>query len=365
MANIYVRLPHYIASYLRNRNENTSVEVGTPIRIDYGDPWYVAFQQYAATNIRNEVNMSCLTELQWMSMRKGRAIAFDRGMVPDIPQKKKDQPLTISEVYALCGKPELIRYDDAGRMAPDSEYPEEYVAFQMPRLITRNGRELRTHADWYMADPSSFIREIRRHFKMVFARFVANDKYRAMAFEALMESPTPLSKSEINRKRQRSRMESIDRFMLRYDIRYGEKERFALKKILTRDIKSDAFALDSDANHAKWIADNTEETVELPTDSCTAREVMVLETGKTYPSLGALIRALGFTVDASKRSHLTHAIKSGTRFHGVHVVYNDVPEKEVKQRASPDSYIEAMKRERGEAIEHDDDTADTDDYDDL
>lgn len=346
MANIYVRLPHYIASYLRNRIESETIEVGTPIRIEVGDPWFMDFVMHANVNHRNEVNIKCFSEVQWTTMRKGRALVFDRGLVPVVSPKMRNQRLQMHEIYALCGRQDLILRDTDGNLLSDDEYPHEYVPFQMPRIITRDGKELHTRSDWYMSDPAYFIDSITQQFKMIYARFVANDKYRVNAIQAINESPTPLPKGEIVRRKQRARMESIDRFMLRYDIRYGEKERASLKKVLTRDIKRDAYALDADANHADWVTDRMPAEEALSRSCSTSRSVMVLETGVTYPSIGAVIRSMGFEVTCSRRSHLTHAIKTGGKFHGIHVIYADIPEEEQKQRSQPDQYVLAMQREQ-------------------
>ena len=43
MANLYIRLPHYVASYLRNKDRNKPLEVGSPIPLTQSERVWVEF----------------------------------------------------------------------------------------------------------------------------------------------------------------------------------------------------------------------------------------------------------------------------------------------------------------------------------
>lgn len=348
MANIYVRVPHYVASYLRTRIEAAPLQHGEPIRMDFGDPWYIEFLQHASANLRNDVNIDCFSEKQWIAMRRGDALTFNGGLIPDIGKKKKDQRLTLHEIYLLSGRQDLVRYDDDGTPLPDTEYPDEYVAFQMPKTIVRRGREVRIQGDWYLRSSYEFVEALRMQFKMIYVKFIAQDQYYANALAALgTRAELTTAPGEIQRIKARARMESIDRFMLRYDIRPGDRERDVMKKILTRAVKGDAFALDADANHSSWILANGQSPLQEqePTQN---RRVMLLETGEVYPSINACLRAVGCETTVSNRNNLTRAIRSHGKFHGMHFTFDDIPEDVKKPRAEPDKYVLAMERERAE-----------------
>ena len=346
MANSYVRVPHYIASYLRMRIESSPVPVGTPLRMDFGDPWYIEFIQHADANLRNDINLDCFSERQWITMRRGDPLTVKAGMMIDIGKKRKDQPLALREIYMLAGRQDLVRYDEDGNPQPDSEYPDEYVAFQMPKTIVRRGREVRIQGDWYLRSSYEFIDALRLQFKMVYVKFMAQDQYYSNALAALgTRAELNTAPGEIQRIKSRARMESIDRFMLRYDIRQGDRERDVLKKILTRVIKNDAMALDADANHSSWILANCQSPLSEPEPS-QYRRVMLLETGEVYPSINACLRAVGCETTVSNRNNLTRAIRTQGKFHGMHFMFDDVPEEVKKPRAEPDKYVLAMEKER-------------------
>lgn len=346
MANIYVRVPHYIASYLRTRIESSPLAPDEPIRMDFSDPWYIEFLMHADANLRNDVNLDCFSERQWITMRRGEAIVFKNAMIPDIARKKKDQRLHLYEIYQLAGRPDLVRRDENGTFLPDTEYPDEYVAFQMPKVIVRRGREVRVLGDWYLRSSHEFIDALRLQFKMVYVKFMAQDQYYSNALAAIgARAELTMAPGEIQRIKSRARMESIDRFMLRYDIRPGDRERETLKKMLMRAVKADALALDSDSNHSSWILAHCRNPLS-ETEPTQCRRVMLLETGEVYPSINACLRAVGCDTSVNNRNNLTRAIRTQGKFRGLHFTYDDVPEPVRKTRAEPDKYVLAMQKEK-------------------
>lgn len=345
MANIYVRVPHYVASYLRNRIEDDPTPLGQPIRMELGDPWYMPFIAHIDDNPTNVINIDCFSETQWLAMRRGEPLSIRNGLVTDIPRKRKDQPLTMYDIYSLSGRNDLIHRDEDGKPLSDSDYPDEYIPFQMPKTIVRRGRECRIRGDWFLRSSHDFIEALRTQFKMIFVKFVAQDQYYSNALASSVLTPdTQQSAAEQYRQRTRARMESIDRFMLRYDIRCGDREREGMKKVLMRAIKSDAFALDADANHAAWIVrDRDRSAASANMAHPLARKILLVETGQSCPSINATLRMLGLDVTTANRNNLRRAIARNYRFHGVHVQYDDIPEVQPKRRAEPDKYVLAMR----------------------
>lgn len=303
MACIYVRLPHYIASYLRNREEGKSIARTEPIRIEAGDPLMLQVELRAEPNLRGDVNVSCFSERQWVAMKQGKMLTFNDGLVLDRHRDPR-KPLTMSEIYELCGRNSLIKYvcDDRGCKvaAPDVEYVDEYVPFILPSRIVRGGREVRVQSDWYIANTAPFISELRERFKMAFARFVANDQKIVRASGE-----------------RREKMESIDRFMVAYDIRTGDREREQLKKVLNRMVSASLYSLENDDDHGRWHDGNYRPGIRQR--GRPRRAVFCYDNGITYESVTAFAAAFGI----KQKSQVTLAIQNHHRCHGMQIDYAD------------------------------------------
>ena len=302
MACIYVRLPHYIASYLRNR-EGGSVPHNEPIRIEAGDPLMLQVELRAEPNLRGDVNVGCFSERQWVAMRQGKTLTYTDGLVLDRHRDSR-KPLSMSEIYELCGRSNLIKYaiDENGETvpAPECEYADEYVAFALPSRIVRGGREVRIQSDWYISNITAFVSELRERFKMAFARFVANDQKMVRASGE-----------------RREKMESIDRFMVAYDIRTGDREREQLKKVLNRMVSASLYSLETDDDHGRWHDGNFRP--EIRQRGRPRRAVFCYDNGITYESVTAFAAAFGI----KQKSQVTLAIQNHHRCHGMQIEYAD------------------------------------------
>ena len=318
MPNIYVRLPHYVVSFLRNRDENNPIAEGQPFRLELGDPALDDLMFRIEPNLGNYINLKCFSERQWEAMRQGKMLSFRDGLVLD---KSRDvhQPLSMVEIYRSCNRDDLIKYEQSstasiskGRVTsdptpdliplPNSAYVEQYVPFRLPVTVVRNGREQRVRSDWYLPDANGFINELTKQFKAEFYRFIYLDRQYAR-----------------QRHLKRGKRESIDRFMLRYDIRPGDREREQLKKLIGRSVQSRLYAFDADEDHGRWIRENdTPSPTELAAIK-RCRPVFVHETGDTFPSLKAFAEHIGTT-----RQNVYDALRHGHRCHGLTIEYADL-----------------------------------------
>lgn len=305
MANIYVRVPHYVASYMRNRDEGNIISPETPIRIETGDRLMYEIIAHAEPNLRNVVNVNCFSERQWVAMLQGKTLVYTDDMLTLDRHRDVRQPLTLAEIYTSCGRMSYIKYIDADdgtkQLAPDEEYVETYLAFQLPSRIVRNGREVKIQSDWFIPNPSSFIGELIERYKDEMYRFLSVDQ-RIVHINGDV----------------RSKMESMDRFMLRYDIRTGVREREQMKKMIQRDRRTARYALDSDDEHGRWCTDNADLRLN-DGRGANRRPIFCIETGQTFPSMMDFAKTYGI----KHRSQVSNALRNGYKCHGMTIVFAD------------------------------------------
>lgn len=301
MAIIYVRLPHYVASYLRNVDRDNPITKGKPIVIETGDPLYNEIVYSAEPNTRCDINIDCFSQKQWEAMAKGKYLYFREGEFRlDLPRNATD-PLTLGEIFTLSGSDDRVKRDlITMELLPDSEYVDEYVPFLLPRFIVRGGREVKVYSDWYLPRASRFRNELISRFDMGLMRYIANDRRAARALDIIDRERVLSPRHQII-----SKMESIDHFMLEYDIRAGDREREQIKKRLQRSNKSTLYAFDADIKHARL-------NVPSRRGERTAIPIFCYDNGETYSSISAFARAIGATPMSA-----IMALHRGTRCHGV------------------------------------------------
>lgn len=298
MSLLYIRMPHYIASYLRNRDERHTIAKGEPIRIETGDPLMRIINFSLIANINNLVSISCFSESQWRAMQKGQMLTYRKdNFALDISRSPR-APLTLAEIYRLCDRPHLIKYDEEGNPLPDTEYIDEYVPFRLPSTVMRDGRETKVHSDFFLPDPSEFIKELRMRFRMALTRFVALDREIAHSLEL-----------------KRSKMEALDRFALKYDIRTGDREREQLKKLLNRSIHASLYSFDADEDHGRWSHEHIDDCQRGPKYRC--RQVLCETTGDIFPS----VTAFGKHIGVKSLCNVFTALKKHSKIHGLYISY--------------------------------------------
>lgn len=292
---VYIRLPHYVAAYMRNLDPQTPLPAGRPFVIEKGDPLFVDICFRAEPNLRGTVNIDCFSERQWDAMTKGKYLVAADSMRFDM-QRDRRMPLTLGEIYTLSGREDRVKRDpDTMELLPDSEYIDEYVPFVLPNVVIRNGFEQKVYPDWYIPNVSYLRSELISRYKMGLLRFVAEDQKLARSNHV-----------------PRSRMESIDRFTLRYDIRPGDREREQIKKMLQRSEMTSSLAIDaSDIDHSDWSIEDRSEKSERKNAPC---RILCLDNGVIYNSIGHFAKTHGVP-----RSTAETAVKRHTRCHGLRI----------------------------------------------
>lgn len=294
MASIYVRVPHYIASYLRNLDEQHQLAKGEPVQVEAGDELASVIQTHLMPDLRNHVNPACFSERQWRAMLQGKVIKFSRdSFAMDIARSQR-HPLQISEILQLIDMPERILLDeDTGKPLPDEAYSYEYMPFLLPRTVIINGKEMKVQSDYNLSDTGAFMNILRRRFRRALVRFIALDRDLVRSLG-----------------QTRSKMESMDRFLLRYDIRYTDTVREQMKKLMNRSREAALEGFDADEDHGRWSREHLDD---VPHTSTRQRCPVYCETeDETYPSIYAFAKA-----HRLNKSNVINALQSGHRIKGL------------------------------------------------
>jgi len=214
MACMYVRVPHYVASFWRNRDERKPIALGG--RVDLSGE-YLLWQMMQQGLVRNPdeevVKEGCFCERMWRKMLRGQSVvANEKGrFVKVYPGRDASQPLCDAEVRSMAGMKEA-----------KSEGQSEYLCVVLPSRVYVNGIQYAVDGQWQLRGKTvqSFVLELRRCFWNECVSYV--EKFMAAA----------------PRGTERSANEGLDRFMTRYDIRVSSdnKERATLKRNYYRQL---------------------------------------------------------------------------------------------------------------------------------
>lgn len=290
MANIYVRLPYYIASYLRNLNPLHPLPPGQPYIVEQSDELYVYLCEHIVPNAANSVNKDCFTEKQWEAMRKGKYLTFREGVFMDLPRRYTD-PLTVSEVFLLSGNEDKVKRDtQTMELEPDSEYNDEYVPFLLPRSIIRDGREQKVYSDWFLPTISHL-------------RSVLCDRFERSLINYIADFMANNNSSNVRCTKQ----EAMDRFMLKYDIRPGQLSRDRLKKEEQRFNSRLKMTYAQDANADYEKLSDAPRIINQGQQRNRPKRVLCYTDGKIYPSISAFARAIGVNAGTAVMSAYRHS----------------------------------------------------------
>lgn len=303
MPNIYVRIPHYIASYLRNIDEQRQLARTEAVQLEAGDELSSVMQCHLLPNLRNTVSLQCFSEVQWKAMCQGRVISWRKdGFAMDIARPAR-RPLSMAEILRLTGCSDRVLLDESGADLPDEAYPYEYMAFACPRTIILNGREMKVQGDYTLPDTTEFVNILRRRFRRALVRFVALDR----------EYVRSLGQT-------RSKMESMDRFLLRYDIRYTDTVREQMKKLMNRSKAAALEAFDADDDHGRWSREHLDD---FPKGRFVRRRTPVycVTTDEHFPSINSFAIAHGLHAP-----NVFRALRKNHRIHGLEIRLEDSEE---------------------------------------
>lgn len=214
----YLRIPHYIASWLRNCDHDNPIPIGAPIIIDRNSYLSLLFAELARPNLDNTVQPACLSQKQWDSMCKGNMLVSRNDDMRMSVQRDPKASLQMHEVLlSLDQEAAILRDYRSGRPEPDSAYFYVYQPFQMPDIVIQNNRERRVQSDWYMPYPKPFCDELHKLYKLAINKFITDDQ----EYCNLHRIKRPIT-------------QTIKKFLQWYDIRDGDKEMMQTRQMLRR-----------------------------------------------------------------------------------------------------------------------------------
>lgn len=219
MPNIYLRVPHYVASYLRNRNRSDVIDVGAPVQLNRSERIWIELCEGMCPNLNWAVNRShCFSQRQWSVMMDGYSLA-DGGRRKTLLLPEKADSLTLSdrEVMTLSGLP-----------APRGDESGEYICIPLPREAVRYGRLVPVNSSWYLRDSSANT-----------VRNLLTDEFWRTLYAYVDKAMDRCGNSG----RKFVFIEALESFMERYNIRCSPdmKERDTLKRNYNRRRKSYRF----------------------------------------------------------------------------------------------------------------------------
>lgn len=214
MARMYVRVPHYVAAYYRNRNERKPVAVGGSVSLENEPQLYDMLLYGLVRNPREEiVKEGCFCDRMWRKMMRGQSlVSNNKGKRTSIKRNPKEM-LTDAEIRELCQLP-----------AAHNEEADEYLCIELPPYIYRNGMQIAIDGQWQLRSRTlqTFCGAMRKSFWNTCMTYIE---------EFLSAGKKQGYKHSV--------MEGIERFMMRYDIRSNEsnKEKMTLKRNYYRQLR--------------------------------------------------------------------------------------------------------------------------------
>jgi len=198
MANMYVRVPHYVAAFYRNRDEFKPIEVGQPVDVENVTMvWNMLMGNLLQNPKEKVIKEGCFCERMWRKMMRGQYIVQQKGCVRMSRDSKAY--LTDTEVRELCGL----------KVSGRSE-TYEYLCIKLPPYILHSGRQVAIDGQWQLMYQSCklFIGYLRNYFWECCLRYVEE-----------------FIKAGEHNGVKHSQAEGFERFLARYDIRSGENEK--------------------------------------------------------------------------------------------------------------------------------------------
>lgn len=225
MANFYLRVPHYVASYFRNKDQQKPISVGGVIRIEDTNPlWPILSATVHNNDAGIVVAVGCFCERQWRKMLHGNHLESNssKGKSANLNHTKtNERTLSDEEVSLLSGIP-LRKGDDSG----------EYLCLKLPNETYRKNKVFQPTTVWQpsCAGAKKLIAQMTDEFWRVFFNYMDKERDWCIAHDL-----------------DRSVMESIERFISRYNIRNSmdNREKMTLKRNYYRKLKSYKFAEES------------------------------------------------------------------------------------------------------------------------
>ena len=221
MANVYLRVPHYVASYLRNKDRNNPLEIGSVISINQSERIWIEFSEGLYPNINLTINRAyCFCQKQWNIMMDGYSLLdgqIGKRKSKVLTDRFDQLTLDDKEIQILTGL-RVPRCDDSG----------EYICIAIPRESIRYDKIVSTNIYWQLRD--SAANSVRS--KLINEFWMALFSYVDKARERSISSGKTFIFINV-----------LESFMERYDIKCSldMREKLALKRNYNRKRNSYKF----------------------------------------------------------------------------------------------------------------------------
>lgn len=207
MPNVYLRVPHYVASYFRNKNRSQRIAVGGVISIDPSDPLYATLVDKLTCNSTSVNQGYCFCARQWKRMMMGHAPNETNLKKPPILKEFEDE-LTLSdnEIATL-----------SGLLPPRNSDKGEYLCIAVPRDTFKFGQQFVVNEHWQFS---------RNGAKMI-RQMMIDEFWRALYCYLDVRREVCCS----TRGRKFVVIEGLESFMERYDIRNSTDDQHELQTL--------------------------------------------------------------------------------------------------------------------------------------
>lgn len=218
MNTIYLRLPQYVAAFYRGRDEDHPLQERDPVVFcEFSREHTVLASGLRIMPVDAQVRAHCYAQHAWNNMMRGRSPAG--GM--RIFNRDAAVWLDASEICTL-----------EGGVRKDWQETFDYLCIGIPREVCIGNTVHRTNASYSLS----------LHDASALAYLLCNEFYMAV-LDWLIQDRRFCNQKGI----QRSRIESIERFLMRYNIPVSQnnKERETLRRQINRWLRK-AYALQND-----------------------------------------------------------------------------------------------------------------------
>lgn len=220
MANIYLRISKYVASFLRGDGQGGSIHFSHPIEFSpYTQEYAIIANSLRVIPAAQQHRASCYSQSAWNNMLRGRK---PEGGPPLIVRKQTD-PLSYAELCVLEGIKNKQKLDGS-----------DFLCIALPRETYFPGKVTRTNAT--MTLDTEACRDLRRLLRRTFTRTFLEFKQKNVAFAH-------------EKGISRSNIEIIERFLMMYDmpVSHDLKERESLRRLIIRWEKEASYYANSEA----------------------------------------------------------------------------------------------------------------------
>ena len=198
---MYIRTPHYVASYFRNRNEQKPLDIDDPVNLEDDYTLYeMLLYGVSANSLEYIYAEGCFCERMWRKMLRGRSLILQNGFFPTIIKRNPKDPLSVAEIRTLCQL-----------HIPKNKDVDDYLCIKLPPSVIKNGRQLPVDGQYQLVGSDnirSFQAGLRRAFWNACIEYIDDFKL-------------------VSKKKgyERSKMEGLERFMIRYNIYDNQKKK--------------------------------------------------------------------------------------------------------------------------------------------